>query len=141
MLDLPNDLLTGWDIVLIDDDEDSLLLAETILLEYGANVHTAVNGEFGIEAIRRVQPRFVICDLSMPMVDGWGVISAVRRDPALRQIPVIALTAHAMTGDRERAIEAGFYNYLTKPLTVDTFIQDLVKLLVDIPDLASALNI
>ena len=77
----------------------------------------------------------------MPVLDGWGVISGMSKDSVLKDIPAIALTAHAMVGDRQRAVEAGFHNYLTKPLTVDTFIQDLVNLLADIPELANELNI
>jgi CheY-like chemotaxis protein len=141
MLDLPDNLLSGWDIVVIDDEEDSLMVAQVILDEYGANVHTASNGEEGLAVIRSVRPKFVISDLSMPVLDGWGVIHTLQTDPAIKHIPAIALTAHAMIGDRERAVAAGFHNYLTKPLTVETFIQDLVNLLVDIPELANDLTI
>ncbi|MEL6408619.1 MAG: response regulator [Chloroflexota bacterium] len=141
MKKIPGDLLTGWDIVVLDDEEDSLEVAEIILLEYGANVYTASNGEEGLKTVREVKPHFVISDLSMPVMDGWGFIANMKKDHALAEIPVIALTAHAMTGDRERAITAGFNNYLTKPLTVDTFMTDLVRLLVDIPELIEHLNI
>jgi CheY-like chemotaxis protein len=141
MIDLPNDLLKGWDIVVIDDEEDSLMVAQIILDEYGANTHVGSNGEEGLALIRSVRPKFVISDLSMPVLDGWGLIHKMQNDPALKDIPAIALTAHAMIGDRERAIAVGFHNYLTKPLTVETFIQDLVNLLADIPELANELNI
>ena len=141
MQNIPSDLLDGWKIVVIDDEEDSLEIAQIILLEYGATVLTASNGQEGLEVIQRNKPRFVISDLSMPVVDGWGVISAMQHDRELAEIPVIALTAHAMVGDRERAIAAGFHNYLTKPLTVDTFMEDLVNLLTTIPELAEYLNI
>lgn len=141
MQTIPDDLLDGWDIVVIDDEEDSLLIAEIILLEYGANVHTASDGEEGLGVVRSVKPRFVISDISMPHMDGWGFIEALKADPEIANIPVIALTAHAMVGDRERAIDAGFHNYLTKPLTVDTFMSDLVKLLIDIPELVEHLQI
>jgi CheY-like chemotaxis protein len=141
MIDLPNDLLKGWDIVVIDDEEDSLMVAQIILDEYGANTHVGSNGEEGLALIRSVRPKFVISDLSMPVLDGWGLIHKMQNDPALKDIPAIALTAHAMIGDRERAIAVGFHNYLTKPLTVETFIQDLVNLLANIPELANELNI
>ncbi len=140
-MQIPDNLLEGWDIVVVDDEEDSLEVAEIILDEYGANVHTATNGEEALELVRRVKPRFVISDLSMPVMDGWGFINALKTDTSLVNIPVIALTAHAMVGDRERAVSAGFHNYLTKPLTVDTFMADLVKLLIDIPELVKDLNI
>jgi len=138
---LPPDLLAGWDIVVIDDEEDSLAVAEIILTEYGANVHTASDGAEGLKVVREIRPKFVISDISMPVMDGWGFIHAMKNDRTLMDIPAIALTAHAMIGDRDRAITAGFHNYLTKPLTALTFIQDLVKLLVEIPILANELNI
>lgn len=141
MQNIPQDLLTGWDVVVIDDESDSLEVAEVILLEYGANVVIASNGKEGLSVVEQTRPRFVISDLSMPVMDGWGFIHAMKADSSLMDIPVIALTAHAMVGDRDRAIRAGFHNYLTKPLTVDTFMTDLVKLLIDIPELVQYLNI
>src|SRR5215467_2603340 len=141
MAELSRTLFNGWNIVVIDDEEDSLMVIQVILTEYGANVHTASDGEEGLKLIRSVRPKFVISDLSMPVLDGWGVVHTMKLDPALKDIPAIALTAHAMVGDRERAVAAGFHNYLTKPLTVETFIQDLVKLLVDIPALRDQLNV
>lgn len=141
MINIPRDLLKGWDIVVVDDEEDSLMVAQIVLSEYGAITHTAINGEEGLKVIRQVKPRFVICDLSMPVLDGWGLIAQMQHDVALRDIPAIALTAHAMAGDRERAVAAGFHNYLTKPLTVETFIQDLVKLLIDIPEFSEELDV
>jgi CheY-like chemotaxis protein len=77
----------------------------------------------------------------MPEMDGWEFLKALRERTDHQNIPVIALTAHAMRGDRERAITAGFHNYLTKPLTADTFIDQLLKLLLDIPQLADHLTI
>ncbi|GAB4515699.1 MAG: hypothetical protein OHK0046_19520 [Anaerolineae bacterium] len=141
MQHIPEDLLTGWEVVVLDDEEDSLEVATIILAEYGAYVHSAVNGKEGLELVRQVKPRFIISDLSMPVEDGWGFINALKSDPALAHIPVIALTAHAIRGDRERALAAGFHNYLTKPLTVETFMLDLVRLLIDIPELVEYLNI
>jgi CheY-like chemotaxis protein len=140
-MQIPDNLLEGWDIVVLDDEDDSLEVAEIILDEYGANVHTASNGQDGVDTVRRVKPRFVISDLSMPVMDGWGFINELKANRELSEIPVIALTAHAMVGDRERAVAAGFHNYLTKPLTVDTFMADLLRLLIDIPELAEDLNI
>lgn len=140
-MQIPDDLLEGWNIVVLDDEDDSLEVAEVILIEYGANVYSAPNGKEGLDIVRDVKPHFVISDLSMPVMDGWGFIHAMKADRALSEIPVIALTAHAMIGDRERAISAGFHNYLTKPLTVASFMGDLLKLLIDIPELAEQLNI
>jgi len=138
---IPRDLLNDWVVVVIDDEEDSLEVAEVILDAYGALLYTARNGSEGLNVIRRVRPRLVISDLSMPVMDGWGLIYELKHDTSLTHIPCIALTAHAMIGDRERAINAGFHNYLTKPLTVETFLQDLVHVIVEIPELAEYLSI
>lgn len=133
MTHVPNNVLQGWEVVVVDDDPPSLAVARTILVYYGADVTTAVDGEDGWMAIDAVRPRFVISDISMPRLDGWGLIDRLQRTDHLRDIPVIALTAHAMNGDRAKAMAAGFYNYLTKPLTANTFIEDLLRLLLDHP--------
>jgi two-component system, cell cycle response regulator DivK len=139
MNSIPKTILDGWNIVVIDDEPDSLEVAEIILMAHGATVFTATNGQEGLEVIRTARPRLIISDISMPVLDGWGVIDALTSDRALMHIPAIALTAHAMHGDRERAIAAGFHNHLTKPLTAETFIRDLLHLLTDLPEFQSAL--
>ena len=141
MSHIPDDLLVGWDIVVIDDEPDSLEVARYILDFYGANVHTAMNGKEGVTLVEEICPRFVISDLSMPEMDGWEFLNSLREHVQNNDIPVIALTAHAMKGDRERAIAAGFHNYLTKPLTANTFIDQLLNLLLDIPQLSEHLTI
>ncbi|MDQ7034625.1 MAG: response regulator [Anaerolineae bacterium] len=73
MHSIPRDLLADWSIVVIDDEEDSLEVANIILLEYGADVHIAYNGQQGLRIVEFIKPRFVISDLSMPTMDGWGV--------------------------------------------------------------------
>mgnify|MGYP000039714084 CR=1 FL=1 len=138
---IPGNLLKDWVVVVVDDEDDSLTVAEIILMEYGATVHTSTNGKEGFEIIKKAKPRLVISDLSMPILDGWGLISLLKHDRAYSEIPVIALTAHAMIGDRERAIANGFHNYLTKPLTVDSFMDNLLNLLLDIPELAHHLHL
>jgi CheY-like chemotaxis protein len=133
------DILQNWSVVVVDDEPDSLEVAVRILRYYAADVHTATNGEEGVELIRALHPKLVIADLSMSEVDGWEMLQTLKDNPLTRDIPVIALTAHAMPGDRERALLAGFHNYLTKPLTPATFMKDLLGLLMDIPALAQEL--
>jgi CheY-like chemotaxis protein len=141
MNNIPTDLLKNWEIVIIDDEPDSLEVARYILDFYGANVHTATNGKEGVALVEKVKPRFVISDLSMPQMDGWEFLSELKSMVSMQEVPVIALTAHAIRGDRERAIAAGFHNYLTKPLTATTFMDELVSLLLDIPQLSEYLTI
>ena len=73
MSKIPSDLLAGWDVVVIDDEPDSLEVARYILDFYGANVLTATNGQEGITLVEQAKPHFVISDLSMPEMDGWGI--------------------------------------------------------------------
>lgn len=138
---IPRTILKDWIVLVVDDEADSLEVATRILRHYGAVVYTATNGQEGLEVVRTVRPRFIISDLSMPIMDGWGMLDALKRERETLDIPVIALTAHAMTGDRERAIMAGFHNYLTKPLTPATFLRDLLNLLTDIPEFASEIKV
>lgn len=132
---IPKELLRDWDVLVVEDDPSSLQVAATLLSFYGAKVHTAIDGEEGYQKASAIQPKFVLSDLSMPVLDGWGMIEKFQKDRAMTDIPIIALTAHAMVGDREKAIAAGFFNYLTKPLTPATFIVDLLSVLTAIPEL------
>ncbi len=133
------DLLAGWTVLVVDDEPDSLFVAQTLLEMCGAKVHAAFNGKQGYDLIGRVRPDFVLSDLSMPEMSGWQMLHAIKNNYATRDLPVIALTAHAMPGDRTRAIEVGFHNYLTKPLRPETFINDLLRLLIDVPAIAMRL--
>ena len=133
-------LLTGWTVLVVDDEPDSLFIPERLLKKCGATVLTANNGRIGLEIASELRPDFIISDLSMPEMSGWELLKSIKNTPILSHIPVIALTAHAMRGDRQRAMEVGFHNYLTKPLRPETFISDVLNLLMDIPELASQLT-
>lgn len=134
-------LLLDWDVVVVDDEPDSLLVAQTLLEMCGANVLTANNGAAGLALVREARPRFVLSDLSMPIMSGWQLLHALKDDVHTSYIPVIALTAHAMEGDRVRAMEVGFHNYLVKPLRPETFINDLLRLLIDDPHIGDMLRV
>jgi CheY-like chemotaxis protein len=123
-------------ILLIDDEPDSLEVASILLELYGADVITATNGRDGLDLARKLHPVFIISDLSMPYMSGWEMLHELKINRPTLDIPVIALTAHAMEGDRNRAIAAGFHNYLIKPLRPQTFINDLLHVVMDIPAIA-----
>ncbi len=133
---MSSDLLKGWAVLVVDDEPDSLLVAERLLKRCGANVLTAPNGKVGFHLTKQYRPQFIISDLSMPEMSGWEMLYTIKRTPVISHIPIIALTAHAITSDRVRAMEAGFHNYLSKPLQPETFINDLLRLLIDIPEIA-----
>lgn len=135
MFKVHSELLKGWTVLVVDDEPDALILARLLLERCGAKVVTATNGQEGFELIEKHRPSFVLSDLSMPVLDGWGMNELVQKSPHLQQIPIIAFTAHAMIKDRERALAEGFHNYIAKPLIPKTFIQNILRLLVDVPDL------
>ena len=102
-------------ILYIDDTENNRILVARRLERKGYNVLTAISAEEGLRITRSQCPDLVLMDMGMPDVDGWTATRQIKADPKLRSIPVIALTAHAMQGDREKALEAGCDDYETKP--------------------------
>lgn len=101
-------------VLYIEDTADNRDLV-TQILESVYEVHTAANGEEGIALARAVRPDLILMDISLPVMDGLTCTRLIREDPRLVHIPVIALTAHCMVGDRERALAAGCDEFLSKP--------------------------
>src|SRR5258706_15022974 len=132
---IQRDVLKDWDILLVEDEADSRDVAERILKFYGAKVHSATNGQSALEmlTVQSLRPKFIICDLSMPIMDGCAFVARLKRDRPTLDIPIIALTAHAMLGDREKAIAAGLHQHLTKTLSFQAIINQLLLLLAGIP--------
>lgn len=128
----PQTLLQDWTVLAVDDHVDSQEVISDILSYYGADVALAGDGQEGFDKAVAVKPKFIISDISMPKVDGWQFIEMLKDDPRTKDIPVIALTAHAMEGDRERAMSKGFHNHLTKPLDPFSFLGQVLILLDDI---------
>ena len=102
-------------ILYIEDTDNNRILVTRRLEKKGYRVLTAENAEQGLALARTEMPELILMDMGMPHTDGWTATRTLKADPALRQIPVIALTAHAMQGDREKAMEAGCDDYETKP--------------------------
>jgi len=102
-------------ILYIDDTENNRILVSRRLERKGYTVLTAVNAEEGLTLARQKMPDLILMDMGMPDVDGWTATRQLKADPNLGAIPVIALTAHAMQGDREKALDAGCDDYETKP--------------------------
>lgn len=119
--------VVNWQVLIVDDHLDSLEVAALTLEHNGAQVMTAENGEEGLTILETFRPTFILLDLSMPVLDGWGMLYRLRQDPELAHIPVIALTAHAMAGDRELVLDAGFDYYFSKPFSPFTFLDDLIE--------------
>ncbi len=105
-------------ILLVEDNEMNRDMLSRRLARRGYEVVMALDGLQGLEMARRESPDLILMDMSLPEVDGWEATRRLRADPGLRGIPVIGLTAHAMNGDRERAIAAGCDDYDTKPVDI-----------------------
>ena len=114
-----------WTVLLVDDEPDNRVIAEKVLGFGGAKVYTAVHGAEALTKLETISPSFILLDLSMPVMDGWEMIKVIRENERTASLPVIALTAHAMAGDREQVIEAGFDGYIAKPFRLGTFISDI----------------
>ena len=112
-------------ILVIEDNEMNQDLILRRLKKKGFEVLLAVDGEEGLKMIRESTPDLILLDMSIPKKDGWTVAKECKEDPALEGIPIIALTAHAMQGDREKALAAGCDEYESKPIE---FKQLMVKI-------------
>ena len=103
-------------ILLVEDNEMNRDMLSRRLERKGFDVVMAVDGQAGVEMASSAGPDLILMDLSLPIIDGWEATRRIKADAATQQIPVIALTAHAMAGDEQKAIEAGCDDYDTKPV-------------------------
>src|SRR6516165_7555623 len=103
-------------ILVIEDDPASLELMGYLLRAFGYTPITVGTGEEGLEAARDAFPDLIVCDIQLPGVDGHDVARQLKGDPILRTVPLVAVTALAMVGDRDRVLAAGFDGYISKPL-------------------------
>jgi len=115
-------------ILLIEDNQFNREIAEVALAKAGYTVITATDGEQGIEMLKQ-KPDLVLLDLSLPKISGWDVVAKIRKNEGTKNLPVIALTAHAMVGDRENAIKMGCSSYLSKPCLPENIVKEVNKYL------------
>ena len=116
-------------ILLVEDNEMNRDMLSRRLERKGFEVVLAVDGVGGVEMASSHAPDLVLMDMSLPVLDGWEATRRLKAAPATRHIPVIALTAHAMAGDRERALEAGCDDYDTKPIELPRLLAKIEALL------------
>jgi CheY-like chemotaxis protein len=116
-------------ILYVEDNEDNVYMLSRRLKRHGFEVSVAPNGEQGVAMARAERPDLIIMDLGLPSLDGWEAAHLLKQSPATCSIPIIALSAHAMAGDRERAIAAGCDDYDTKPVNLDSLLTKIRSLL------------
>jgi CheY-like chemotaxis protein len=115
-----------YKVAVIEDQEDNREVLR-IMLEGHFEVASYGDGLQGLSGIRRDRPDVVLLDISMPRLDGMSVINEIRHDPTLSGIPVIAVTAHAMQGDREKFLSSGFNDYVAKPILNIEALRSLIQ--------------
>jgi CheY-like chemotaxis protein len=118
-------------ILLVEDNEMNRDMLSRRLKRKGYDVVVAIDGAEGLAKARSESPALILMDMSLPVLDGWEATRQIKADPQLSSVPVIALTAHAMTGDREKALEAGCDDYDTKPIELKRLLEKMHELLGD----------
>jgi CheY-like chemotaxis protein len=114
-------------VLLVEDNEDNLVVYRTILEHVGYKVIEARDGEEGVSQARKELPDLILMDISIPKMDGWEATQRLKSDAATRGIPIIALTAHALEEDRQKAQQAGCDGYLAKPVEPRRVVQEVER--------------
>jgi CheY-like chemotaxis protein len=116
-------------ILIVEDNEMNRDMLSRRLIKRGYEITTATNGAEGIAAAQKTNPDLILLDMSLPEIDGWEAARRLKADEQTRKIPIIALTSHAMSGDREKALEAGCNEYDTKPVELPRLLEKMETLL------------
>jgi two-component system cell cycle response regulator DivK len=116
-------------ILLVEDNEMNRDMLTRRLERKGFEVVIAIDGQAGVDMVSSSSPDIILMDLSLPVMDGWEATRRIKADPATQSIPVIALTAHAMAGDEQKALEAGCDDYDTKPIDLKRLLGKIENLL------------
>jgi two-component system cell cycle response regulator len=109
-------------ILVVEDNPANLELMTYLLAAFGHTPLTACDGHEGLGVARREAPDLILCDVQLPRMDGYEVAKRLKSDPALRKVPLVAVTAYAMVGDRDKILTAGFDGYMAKPIVPETFV-------------------
>ena len=118
-------------ILLVEDNEDNRDMLSRRLIRKGYEVSLAVDGGAGVSQAVLEKPDLILMDMSLPVLDGWEATRRIKADPATQAIPVIALTAHAMSGDRDKVYAAGCDDYDTKPVDLPRLLEKIESLLLE----------
>ena len=116
-------------ILIVEDNPKNRDMLSRRLIKRGYEIVMAEDGQEGIDMTTSETPDLILLDMSLPVIDGWGVARQLKGDDATRHIPIIALTAHAMAGDREKTLEAGCDEYETKPIRLPELLEKMEALL------------
>lgn len=112
-------------ILVIEDNEQNLYLVRFILEKNGYEVHAAMDGRTGIDMADQLKPDLILLDIQLPVMDGYSVARNLRSNPNVSGVPIVAVTSHAMVGDREKAMSVGCNGYIEKPINPETFMSEV----------------
>jgi two-component system cell cycle response regulator DivK len=116
-------------ILYVEDNPENRLLIRRVLVAEGYDVHEASDAHGALDALKTLHPDLILMDINMPDMDGYTLTAHIRALPNLGLIPIVALTANVMRGDRERSLEAGCDGYIQKPIDIDTLTQQIERFL------------
>lgn len=116
-------------ILIVEDNELNRDMLSRRLKRNGYEVIVAVDGQEGINLATSTAPEIILMDMSLPVIDGWQATQQIKTNPKTKEIPIIALTAHAMIGDREKALKAGCDDYDTKPIEIERLLEKIERLI------------
>ncbi len=125
-------------ILIIEDNPANIELMSFLLGAYGHTPLSAADGPRGVAAARSERPDLIACDVNLPGMDGFAVLAALKTEPLLSGVPILAVTALAMAGDREKVLAAGFDGYISKPIEPESFVAELEAFLAAAPTAAAA---
>lgn len=114
-------------ILIVDDIADNLTIAKKVLQFNGAQVYTTSSGEECLELLKLIRPTVILLDIRMPKMDGWELFNLIRNNQTTANIPIIALTAYAMKGDKDEILKGGWDGYIAKPIDISTFIGEIER--------------
>jgi two-component system cell cycle response regulator DivK len=116
-------------ILYVEDNVDNRTLVRRVLTAEGYSIIEAVNAMQALEILRNTKPSLILMDINMPDIDGYTLTTQIKGMPGLGSIPIVALTANVMRGDRERSLEAGCDGYIQKPIDIDALSQQIERFL------------
>jgi len=121
--------VAGECILVVDDNDMNVKLLRWLLEKHGYAVRTASDAKSARESVRAVRPQLVLMDIQLPDVDGLRLTREFKADPALKSVPIVAVTSYAMKGDRQKTVDAGCDGYITKPIDTQQFPLEIEKYL------------
>src|SRR5690242_6464539 len=120
--------IADWKVLIVEDEQDSMEVVQEVLSHYNIETFGAYSAEEALELLAVVKPTLAILDLALPMMDGWGLLAAMRNNPATANIPAVAVTAYHSANVAQQAIHAGFDAYFSKPIEATSFVRELERI-------------